>query len=273
MGLLRYIENKGIELRSGSEITLSDGSTALLLCNPTKLECGVAEQGSERLVVVHTTDQSSQLQFNVERGGSLHVVELFLSNVTARSVICQQADSHCQITSIVVDSAAVDYQVDMNGEGAESLLRSIFLLSGQEQAKVGVRVNHNASHTFSDSLVKGVASGEARGEFDGLVYVADGVCQVDARQLSRNIVIGGKAHIATNPQLEIYADDVKCSHGATVGQLDGDAVLYMRQRGLSEAQARSLQLEGFVVDVLSLIGDGELYDALKQDLDNKLERL
>lgn len=273
MGLLQYIDKTGVELRSGSELRLSDGSTALLLCNPSKIECGVAEQGSERLVVVHTTEQPSQLQFNVERCGRLHVVELFLANSTAKSVICQQADSHCQITSIVVDSATVEYQVDMNGEGAESMLRSIFLLSKQEHAKVGVRVNHNSSFTLSDSLVKGIAACEARGEFDGMVYVAEGVRQVDARQLSRNIVIGGKAHIATNPQLEIYADDVKCSHGATVGQLDGDAVLYMRQRGLSEAQARSLQLEGFVVDILSLIGDEELSEALKQDLDNKLEQL
>ena len=273
MGLLQYIENIGVDLRSGSEIPLSDGSTGLLLCNPSKLECGVAEQGSEKLIVLHTTDQASQLQFNVEKGGKLQLIELFLANSTAKSVICQQADSCCQVTSIIIDSASADYQVDMNGEGADSQLRSIFLLSKSEQAKVGVRVNHNASHTFSDSLVKGVASGEARGEFDGLVYVADGVGQVDARQLSRNIVIGSKAHIATNPQLEIYADDVKCSHGATVGQLDGDAVLYMRQRGLSEAQARSLQLEGFVVDVLSLVNDEGAFEALKQDLDNKLESL
>ena len=273
MGLLQYIENIGIELRSGSELPLSDGSSALLLCNHTKIECGVAEQGSEQLIIVHTTDEPSCLTFNLGEGASLRVVELFLAGSASRSHICQAADSRCQITSLVVGDCLADYVVDIDGERAENTLRSIFLLSQKEQAKVGVRVNHNASHTFSDSLVKGIASDEARGEFDGLVYVAEGVCQVDARQLSRNIVIGGTSHIATNPQLEIYADDVKCSHGATVGQLDGEAVLYMRQRGLSEAQARSLQLEGFVADVLSLITDEELYEALKQDLDNKLELL
>lgn len=273
MGLLHYFQQNNIELRSGSELQLSDGSSALLLCNPSKIECGVAEQGSEQLIIVHTTDEPSSLKFNVGEGASLRVVELFFAGSTSHSLLSQEAGSRCHITSVVVGNGSADYVVDIDGEGAENTLRGIFLLSQKEQAKVGVRVNHNASHTFSDSLVKGIASGEARGEFDGLVYVADGVCQVDARQLSRNIVIGGKSHIATNPQLEIYADDVKCSHGATVGQLDGDAVLYMRQRGLSEAQARSLQLEGFVVDALSLIADEGLFEALKHDLETKLEQL
>ena len=85
MGLLQYIEKQGVELRSGSELHLSDGTTALLLYNPTRLECGVAEQGSERLVVVHTTDEPSELNFVVERGATLRVVELFLAGAISKS--------------------------------------------------------------------------------------------------------------------------------------------------------------------------------------------
>lgn len=273
MGLLHYIEEKGIELRSGSEIVLSNGATALLLYNPTKLECGVVEQGCEYLVVLHTTNQSSQLLYNLERASSLHVVELFLSEGDSETIVHQAKDSSCHITSVVLDGAKVDYSIDMNGEHSHCGLKSIFLLNAAQQARVGVRVNHNASYTVSDSLVKGVVADSSHGEFDGLVYVADGVRQIDSSQLSRNIEIGTQAHISTNPQLEIYADDVKCSHGATIGQLDGEAILYMRQRGLSESQARSLQLEGFIVDVLSQIADQDLAEAIKSDLDNKLKEL
>ena len=95
--------------------------------------------------------------------------------------------------------------------------------------------------------------------------------KTDARQTSRNIVLGDEARIVTKPQLEIYADDVKCSHGATVGQLDDDAILYMRQRGLSEAQARRLQIEGFVRDIVSQAGS--MGEALAEVLTEKLEEL
>ena len=120
-------------------------------------------------------------------------------------------------------------------------------------------------------MIKGVAGGRSTGEFVGLVYVAPDAQRTDARQTSRNIELGGEARIVAKPQLEIYADDVKCSHGATVGQLDADAVMYMRQRGLSEAQARRLQIEGFVCDIVS--AEDEIGGALAEVLTDKLERL
>ena len=109
MGLLQYIENIGIELHSGSELPLSDGSSALLLCNPTEIECGVAAEGSEQLIIVHTTDEPSCLTFNLGEGASLRVVELFLASSASRSHICQAADSRCQITSLVVGDCSADY--------------------------------------------------------------------------------------------------------------------------------------------------------------------
>ena len=95
----------------------------------------------------------------------------------------------------------------------------------------------------------------------------------DAQQQNRNILLSETAHIATQPQLEIYADDVKCSHGATVGQMDADAVLYMRQRGLSEAQARRLQIEGFVGDVVTRCGIEPLCGAVMELASAKMEKL
>jgi Fe-S cluster assembly protein SufD len=120
--------------------------------------------------------------------------------------------------------------------------------------------------------MRGVASGKARGSFKGLVYVAPDAQRTDSVQSSRNIVIG-EAHIATEPQLEIYADDVKCSHGATVGQMDADAILYMRQRGLSLADAKRLQIEGFVSDVVLHSAIVGLVDALQEMLAEKFNNL
>ena len=119
--------------------------------------------------------------------------------------------------------------------------------------------------------MKGVAGGKAQGEFEGMVYVATDAQRTDAVQTSRNIVIGDEARIQTKPQLEIYADDVKCSHGATVGQLDSEAIMYMRQRGLSLQQAKRLQIEGFVSDIV--LRSSEFGEALAQELTAKLETL
>ena len=105
-----------------------------------------------------------------------------------------------------------------------------------------------------------------------MVYVAPDAQRTNSEQLSRNITIGN-ARIETLPQLEIYADDVKCSHGATVGQMDADAILYMRQRGLSLATAKRLQIEGFVDDVVLHLSIAGVEDVLMELMAEKLNRL
>ena len=177
----------------------------------------------------------------------------------------------CDITCVSVAGSVADYTIDLDGQHASNRLRSAYIAGGEERTKVSLRVNHNVSDCTSDSLVKGVAGGKAVGEFYGLVYVAQDAQRTDARQTNRNIEIGSEAKIITKPQLEIYADDVKCSHGATVGQLDGEAIFYMRQRGLSEKQARKVQIEGFVGEVV--FSSDQLGEILAEELIHKLESL
>ena len=136
-----------------------------------------------------------------------------------------------------------------------------------------MRVSHNVPDCSSRSLVKGVAGGEATGAFQGLVYVAPDAQRTDAQQQNRNILLSETARITTQPQLEIYADDVKCSHGATVGQMDSEAILYMRQRGLSEQQARRLQMEGFVAAIAAHCAVEPLCEELYRRIVTKLERM
>ena len=204
MLFLEYLKSVGLESpRSGDEILLADGSRATLLYNPTAVTCGVAEQGEESLVVVYDQEDESALTFDLMPYSKLSLVEVFLAGAKARCRVLQQAGSVCDITSIVVADAEVDYAVDMNGRGASNVLRSAFIVGGEEHSKLNVRVNHNSPDCTSDSLVKGVAGGKATGEFCGMVYVAQDAQRTDAKQTSRNIEIGADAKIITQPQLEI----------------------------------------------------------------------
>ena len=268
MGLLDFLKNKGL-VDSAASLTLDDGSRWEVLVDPEKVERTVEDSAS--LVVVHTSAGAAKMHFDVCQRASLRIIELFAGDSFVECDIHQQADSVCDVTCVSVAGSVADYTIDLDGQQAANRVRAAYIAGGDERTKVSLRVNHNTSDCTSDSLVKGVAGGKAVGEFYGLVYVAQDAQRTDARQTNRNIEIGSEAKIITKPQLEIYADDVKCSHGATVGQLDGEAVMYMRQRGLSEQQARRLQIEGFVNDIV--LGAGEIGEALAEELISKLEKL
>ena len=268
MGLLDFFKDKGFKV-SGDRVQLGDGSQWEVLLDVENVERTVEDNAS--LIVVHSSADTAKMHFDVCQRASLRLIEVFTGDCFSECDIHQQADSVCDITCVSVAGSVADYTIDLDGQHASNRLRSAYIAGGEERTKVSLRVNHNVSDCTSDSLVKGVAGGKAVGEFYGLVYVAQDAQRTDARQTNRNIEIGSEAKIITKPQLEIYADDVKCSHGATVGQLDGEAVMYMRQRGLSEQQARRLQIEGFVNDIV--LAAGEIGECLAEEMTVKLENL
>jgi Fe-S cluster assembly protein SufD len=140
-----------------------------------------------------------------------------------------------------------------------------------DHAVLSVVTRHLKADCKSDATIKSVASGKSVAEFKGLVYVAQDAQRTDAKQLNRNVELGG-GRVVSEPQLEIYADDVKCSHGSTVGQLDEQAIYYMRQRGISKESAERLMLEGFVGDVVAKCGVESLREYLTEALQNKLNK-
>lgn len=241
--------------------------------DPQKLRVEVAAGASARLVVVHEKPVASALSILLERDAWLQLAEIFLAEAFAETTAVQAAGSGCSITTVQLASANASYRIDLDGVHAESSVGGLFLAAGEEHCVIDLHTVHKAADCRSDSLVKGIAGGSAVGEFRGLVYVAPDAQRTDARQQSRNILLSETARIVTEPQLEIYADDVKCSHGATVGQMDADAILYMRQRGLSLSQARRLQIEGFAGDVVRRCGIGELGEALTAAVACKMERI
>jgi Fe-S cluster assembly protein SufD len=143
--------------------------------------------------------------------------------------------------------------VRAEGEATHCGLNGAFLLSGRQEANVVTTVDHAAPGGETREVFKGVAAGHGHGAFQGRITVRPGAQKVDAHQLSRNLVLSPRAAIDTKPELEIFADDVKCSHGAAVGDLDEAALFYLRTRGIGREEARRLLIEAFVREALDLV--------------------
>jgi len=163
--------------------------------------------------------------------------------------------------------------VSMTGEGAQCRLDGAFVVGGNEEANIVTNVDHQVPHGETREMIKGVAAGRAHGAFQGKIIVREHAQKVDAHQLSRNLILGPRAVIDTKPELEIYADDVKCSHGASAGELDETALFYLRSRGIPDAEARHMLVEGFLREPVEEIADPALREHLLRRLARRLERL
>lgn len=147
-----------------------------------------------------------------------------------------------------------DVSAWLGGEGSEATLNGLYLVEDRQHADTHMRVDHVAPHAASHELYKGVLDGRARSVFSGRIHVHPGAQKTDAKQTNRNLLLSREALAHSQPQLEIYADDVKCTHGSTVGQLDEDAVFYLRSRGIGVEAAQSLLTYAFAADVVERVG-------------------
>ena len=163
--------------------------------------------------------------------------------------------------------------VRVTGDGAECRLDGAFIVDGAMEANIVTTVDHRAPRGTTRELIKGVAAGRGHGAFQGKITVGEGAQKVDAHQLSRNLILGGRAVIDTKPELEIYADDVKCAHGASVGELDEAALFYLRTRGIAEEEARHMMIEGFLREPVDGIADPALRAHLLRRLTRRLDTL
>jgi Fe-S cluster assembly protein SufD len=145
--------------------------------------------------------------------------------------------------------------VAMEGENARCRLDGAYVVTGRDEANIVTTVDHAAPGGQTRELIKGVAAGRGHGAFQGRIIVREDAQKTDAHQLSRNLLIGARAAIDTKPQLEIYADDVKCSHGATIGDLDEAALFYLQARGIPAEEARHMLIDGFLREVVETIDD------------------
>lgn len=154
----------------------------------------------------------------------------------------------------------------IEGENCETNLNGAYLLKDLQHLDNHTIVDHIAPHCNSNELYKGILSGKATGVFNGKVFVRPNAQKISAFQSNANVLLSDDASVNSKPELEIYANDVKCSHGSTTGQLDEDAVFYLRARGLSEKSARSLITQAFINEVVDKVEQKEVQDFIKNKL-------
>lgn len=189
-------------------------------------------------------------------------------NEEVRLNIEQEADSHVKIHVI---NAPFSITVNQIGEGCSTEIYGLEHLRGEDDVTAETHVTHSVGGGTSNQLIKFVLEDNARGRFIGDLKIAPDAQQTEAHQTNRNLVLSEKAEMRTQPQLEIYADDVKATHGASTGQLDESALFYMQQRGIDKEKARQLLVNAFMKDVLNTISDEALREQLLNSIDGVVE--
>jgi Fe-S cluster assembly protein SufD len=158
----------------------------------------------------------------------------------------------------------------LDGPGAECLLYGLYVVDGVQHVDNHTWLDHAMPHCPSWEMYKGLLSGASRAVFNGRIVVRDGAQKTDARQSNKNLILGDKAVVHTRPQLEIHANDVKCTHGATIGRLDDTALFYLRTRGIGKVEARNVLIQAFADDLIDLIPVPEVREVLSDTLHRRL---
>ncbi len=224
-----------LELEAGTQLTLID--TALATAG---LSTGLME---------------------IEIGAGAELVRYSLQNGDARAIdlanaeVSVASEGRYQAISLMFGGklARAETHVTLAGEGASCLIQGAYLLSGTTHADMTTKVMHTSPNGQTRELFKGAVQDRARSVFQGKILVERAAQKTDARQNHHALMLSEGAEIDAKPELEIYADDVQCAHGNTIGALDDQALFYMRQRGIPEAQAKSLLVEAFVTEVFDAI--------------------
>ena len=162
--------------------------------------------------------------------------------------------------------ARKDFIVELKGRGSHCDLRGVYLADNDNHIDHHTIIEHEKEHCTSNELYKGILSGKSTGVFNGRIHVHDDAQKTDAIQSNQNILLSDNAIIHTKPELEIYADDVKCTHGATVGQLDEKGIFYLRARGIKRKEAQKMMMRAYVGEVLSGIKNDNARDNLLEKI-------
>ena len=244
-------------------IILEEGAKAqLLVCDHTVDDVRFL---SNRVTEVFVSENATYEHYKLE---NMHVKTTNLATL----LIDQQASSNVLANVITLHNGQTrnTVEIDLDGEHCETLLCGMVIGDKNQQVDNFTSIIHNKPNCHSRELFKYVLDDMAKGGFTGKLYVAKDAQKTAAFQTNRNILLSKTAKMRTKPQLEIFADDVKCSHGATIGQLDESAKFYMQARGISEAEARLLLMFAFTNDVIENIRIPALQDRIKMLVEKRL---
>ncbi|MDX1583056.1 MAG: Fe-S cluster assembly protein SufD [Thermoanaerobaculia bacterium] len=176
---------------------------------------------------------------------------------------------------VVTTGAAIsrsDVSAVLDGEGADCTMNGLYLLSGQQHADHQTLIDHAKPHCTSTELYKGILDDRSRGVFEGKVIVRPDAQKTNASQTNNNLILSREAVANTTPQLEIYADDVKCAHGSTIGRLDEDSMFYLRTRGIGLEDAKEILTWGFASEVITGIRVGPIFKRLEAAIMSRLAK-
>lgn len=244
----------------------------------------VAERNSEVVLVEHhlALDQTDMHLTNLVSecwlGSNAQLTHYRLQEAGARGCqvagvhVRQARDSRFESHNVYLSGQLVrnDIHTQLAESGSTALLNGLYVAGARQHIDNHTIIAHQAPHTSSEEVYHGVLTGAGRAVFNGRVIVAPGAQKTDARQSNRNLLLAANAEIDTKPELQIYANDVKCSHGTTVGQLDLNALFYLRSRGLDEVTARALLTLAFAEEVLARMALPRLRAYITQRLAERL---
>ncbi len=226
------------------------------------------------MLVVETLQPGSQaLAFDLAPGAHLTHLRLVAANLDAPAFaeVKVNVAEGANYTSVVVNFASTyvrnEIHVDLNGKGAHTDLLGTYLLSGRGHSDTLSRVHHAVADTTSDEVYKGVLTDQGRGVFQAQIRVAPDAQRIVGNQMHRALMLSDDARVDAKPELEIFADDVQCSHGATVGELDPQHLFYLASRGVSASEARALLIGAFLDEILEHVPEAHrgACDAQVQD--------
>ena len=245
-------------------IAVSVGSGGSVTVIESHLAMSVSTYLSVPVVEISLSDEANLVHYRVQ-------IDSEKSYHFATTRVSQNTSSNYKSTSFCVGSAIGrnDIFTMLRGENAESTLHGVYLTTNLQHQDNEISTTHAAAHCTSDQYYKGILSGRSRAVFSGKITVERGAQKTDANQKDLNLLLSHDAEVDTKPSLEIYADDVKCAHGATAGHVDEDTLFYLQSRGVDYSTAQAMLIRGFTAEILAEFEDG----ALREFLEGKLDEL
>lgn len=254
------------------EILCGAGSQAHLLFElGAKPELGAkSELGKEAALSAQRGAPKTRMEVKLERGALLRLD--VVQETSLHLVAHLEGDSTLYFGSFSVGGSLIenDYEIDFDAPHSEAHLGGVYITSGTERFSTNVNVNHNHGDTLSNQLFKGILSGSSVARFQGRITVLKDAQKTKAYQANNNLLVSPDARAYTRPHLVINADDVQCSHGATVGSLSQDELFYMRSRGISLQEAQLLQQQAFVHEVTDRLLTAESQEIILPLLEDAL---
>lgn len=239
-------------------------------------KCNVVEYYASLKQNIYFTNTVTEIKLN--EGAIVHHTKIQMESENAFHIgtthVHQQASSNFTSHSITLGGAVVRNNVisKLDGEGVECTLNGLSLATGQQLIDNHTTIDHAKPRCASHELYKSILDQKSRGVFNGKIFVRKDAQKTDAKQTNKTLLLSDEATIDTKPQLEILADDVKCTHGATVGQLDANQIFYLQSRGFSKEQARDVLTTAFAKDVVDRISDEPLKEYIYNIIDSRLEK-